>query len=81
MPGNLTHELDGGTPSLLYRAPQPDPEPLPTAVSPQLKDVVARGLQKNEKLRYGTAAEMRAAVQEAFVSSATVNESFDRTLG
>jgi serine/threonine-protein kinase len=47
-----------------------DPEPLPTAVPSQLKQVVARGLQKNETLRYGTAAEMGAALQEAFASSA-----------
>ena len=72
--GTTFHELVGAISNA-------DPEPLPTAVSSQLKQVVARGLQKDGTLRYATATEMRAALREAFASSAAHNELFGRTHG
>ena len=40
-----------------------DPEPLPDAVAPALRDVIARALSKDADGRYATAAELAAALE------------------
>ncbi|MGI8732800.1 MAG: serine/threonine protein kinase [Pyrinomonadaceae bacterium] len=51
------------SPSLMYAVLSEQPQPLPTSIPSQLREVIAKSLEKESGRRYPTAREMRDAVQ------------------